>query len=713
MGRLTIIREGDGSNWRQFLLELKGKPPVLARINFDAERRSRIKLLIDQYRRCELGSREDEDSFAGTARSVTSWILPEPFLVPLATSRDPGLHILTNDSAIPTEFLYGHELFAVKRKCSKEYLWEVEPSPLLDIGRPRGFRALVIADPRGTLPGALQEGWAVYECFRRYGDCDRLFGPDATLQNVMAHLGLAYDFIHLAADIDYKTVPKRSFILMADGRRLFADQVRTLVYGDPIVGVAGCGNPNAGGKLCVSRVEDFPQAFLRGSARGRARAVVGTGTWLLPDEYICGYWLELYPRMLDELPFDEASRLARVAAQESGQGPRVWLPLTLFTSDPAQVYHRDAPAARTDFFAVAEQTPELLARTPMVLSSGSQHETDRPNPACVPVPVNPAAAAEAGSRWWIRVFNAFLTTPRITFSFGGAGSGHGGDGGQGGKSLPARDAVHPDTGERPPRDFLSLAAASDGAEHKDSRFWIRPQPAKGGPDSSGPRRSLPGGPQRPLPFESYAVAASGQTASNRRQIARTAGSLVFLAICAICALYRGNQAVVNGPTGARSEATAAPAPRPPVSSESTTSDHRVKRNAHDTKPARRPLRYLDAEIIVPSPSLLDGGAPFAVLRITNRDRSPARNVTVEVRTEGGVSRAVTVGDPGATADGLEIDAVADIPLSWSAPDPPEAGPWFVEVCYRDRPQQEYRKQVLLKCVEGPATPICQSVGSQK
>ncbi|TCL76039.1 CHAT domain-containing protein [Rhizobium sp. BK251] len=184
-------------------------------------------------------------------------------------------------------------------------------------------RSLVVGDPDGTLPFALEEARMVSTAL----NCPALLGREATTERVLGTLrGEVFDVVHFACHYVSAEGPEMSGLLMADGATITAQQIAQSALQANLVCTASCSS----GLVPYSPTNDlvgFNGALLLGGTNSIISSIAP-----LHDRAALSFFKEFYRRYRDE---DESGASAFSASQrdmiQSGEfsAPKYWAPLYL------------------------------------------------------------------------------------------------------------------------------------------------------------------------------------------------------------------------------------------------------------------------------------------------------------------------------------------------------------------------------------------------
>jgi hypothetical protein len=363
MNQATLFVSRTGDSRLEFVLQQAQppRPPLVRKAikELRPQQRQEIDRALENFAVCLQGLHADEPRFRELGQVLYSVVLPDTIRVELLALQQP-LAVLTDDPSLPWEILHdSQEFLALKVPLSRQLVIHNRMGSLL---RPpellqEGFSSLIIADPLGDLPGAREEGEALHELFRSYGESDLLLGDRADWAAIQCQLvSKAYSVIHYCGHMEYDSSQRLSTIHFRGGGQLSADEVLSTFRGCPIVFLNACASdPHARSSATVpaaasdnfGRTESFAQAFMLGNERGVAVAVIGT-MWLVPDEpREAGRVVTraFYQHLLNGGCLAEAMQASRKLARERQWGPMAWGPYVLYGDPCLRPYSTSAAAA--------------------------------------------------------------------------------------------------------------------------------------------------------------------------------------------------------------------------------------------------------------------------------------------------------------------------------------------------------------------------------
>jgi hypothetical protein len=271
----------------------------------------------------------------GTGQAACRVYLPRRAQDYLRAPKEVAIQLQTDWADIPWELLHnGEDFLCLKCPLARQpkLLREPRESRMEEQGR---FRALVIGNPTGDLPGAEKEARVVAEMLQKRDlMVELLLGDEATPEEVSIRLvATPYHLIHFAGHGYFeKSDPRRSGLVLGGGRVVCGEELERVLSGQPFVFLSAC---EAGaGKTEVSQMgfwgkhtEGVAVSALLGGAIGCLGPM-----WAIGDGIAKEFALEFYRRLLEGLPIGEATRRARIWAREQ-VNPDFWAAWILY-GDP-------------------------------------------------------------------------------------------------------------------------------------------------------------------------------------------------------------------------------------------------------------------------------------------------------------------------------------------------------------------------------------------
>jgi CHAT domain-containing protein len=201
---------------------------------------------------------------------------------------------------------------------------------------------LVYADPDGNLPLARKEVEQIGESLRQeWGDkieVELLMPPDSSGRRLNAALRKGqYDVIHYAGHAGFDKTDGDLSGLLLHGRELFfAQKVRRLLEGRPLVFINACESASTANEQQPQRID----RYLQGPAEGLASAFIYGGAvgyigslWPVYDGPAAEFAVSVYHRVLEGYTIGEAVRLARLDSRQAHPDQITWATFVLY-GDP-------------------------------------------------------------------------------------------------------------------------------------------------------------------------------------------------------------------------------------------------------------------------------------------------------------------------------------------------------------------------------------------
>jgi CHAT domain-containing protein len=222
------------------------------------------------------------------------------------------------DVQIPWELMYSEEFLALEYAISRR----IKSEKVLPLRKQRKRRkkALIIADPTGTLPEAVRESEYLADCLQGYFTVTYLRPEKARKVDVMYHFSQGYDIIHYAGELGESTcLPVNEDVMTC------AEIERTL-EGSPVVFLNGCGSARA----FSHNIEGLAKVFLEKGAL----SFIGS-LWSIHDRTAAEIAEEFYRNCL-HYPVGEALRLAR--AKNYSSGDITWAAFVMYGDPTLNLY---------------------------------------------------------------------------------------------------------------------------------------------------------------------------------------------------------------------------------------------------------------------------------------------------------------------------------------------------------------------------------------
>jgi CHAT domain-containing protein len=270
-------------------------------------------------------------------------VIPEQ-MQPFLTGTPFSLTITTNDLELPWELMFVEDEFLCLRL----------PVARMPMGRAvprrprlRGIREklrflLIYSDPDNNLPLACQEVEKIGDALRQdWQDkiiIDTLMPPNSSGRRLNEALRKGqYDVIHYAGHAGFdKRDGDLSGLLLHGGELFFAQKVRRLLEGRPLVFLNACESAFTANEQEAQQVD----RYLQGPAEGLASAFIYGGAvgcigslWPVYDAPAAEFAILLYRRVLEGYTIGEAMRQARVDIRAAHPEQITWATFVLY-GDP-------------------------------------------------------------------------------------------------------------------------------------------------------------------------------------------------------------------------------------------------------------------------------------------------------------------------------------------------------------------------------------------
>lgn len=296
-------------------------------------------------------------------------ILNEDTKKKLAATKANDLMLRLDDNLvhIPWELLYDGKSFFCQRFSMGRIVstrQAVNEGVQRSISRP--LKMLVLADPRGDLPHAAQEGARIRDVLDAESDHinANLKASDITAEFAKSKLR-DYDVVHYAGHADYDSKnPANSGWMLKDGKFSSTD-VRAMVGGRPLPALVFANGCQSGTTDQWNVNEDYEQQIF-----GLANAFLLAGVkhyigtfWDILDSPGADFAIAFYREMLDGQSVGEAVRRARMELIDKfGEDTIVWASYMLY-GDPSQVYieAEDAETEAVETAGAARAEPMAAA----------------------------------------------------------------------------------------------------------------------------------------------------------------------------------------------------------------------------------------------------------------------------------------------------------------------------------------------------------------
>lgn len=259
------------------------------------------------------------------------------------SEKDCSLSITTNDLELPWELMHDDEDFlCLKRPVARMPMGHALPRRPRETARREPYRLLLIySDPTKNLPEAGAEVRKIKEALeeRRSSVVEiQLVESDAASGRELNRLiGFdSFDIIHYAGHAAFdESKPDLSGLLMNDSVPFFAQKIRRLLTGRPLVFLNACETgrtaneaPQTVGRYLGAPAEGLTSAFVYGGAM----ACIGA-QWPVFDDSAAEFALTFYESMLAGNFVGEALRRARQETKERFPDEISWASFVLY-GDP-------------------------------------------------------------------------------------------------------------------------------------------------------------------------------------------------------------------------------------------------------------------------------------------------------------------------------------------------------------------------------------------
>jgi len=254
-----------------------------------------------------------------------------------------AITVTTNDLELPWELMhFGGEFLCLQRPVSRMPMGRDFPRTRVlkepALGRKLRF-LLVCSDPHGNLPAARREVDSIHDRLKEtWGDrieIERLASQEAggdRLNEVLLTGG--YDVIHYAGHASFdKEHPDLSGLLLAEDEVFFAQKIRQLLEGRPLVFLNACESgrsarddgPQEASYLLQESAEGLASAFIYGGAL----ACIGS-LWPIYDAPAADFATNFYRHVLEGHMIGEAMRLARREVKQAHKDQITWAAFVLY-----------------------------------------------------------------------------------------------------------------------------------------------------------------------------------------------------------------------------------------------------------------------------------------------------------------------------------------------------------------------------------------------
>jgi hypothetical protein len=271
-----------------------------------------------------------------------------------------SLTVATNDLELPWEFMYynhtpdapaegappnddAENFLCLSRPIARRLMGRPLPTdrpPRLD--RPAKRQFLFIANPTGDLPGAEREVTAVVEALKQNWsdliEVTELKGAEANGRHLNQLLRSdRFDVIHYSGHAFFDdNDPDYSGLLLHGREIFFADKVRRLLGGRPLVFLNACESARAVNESRAAALSYNLQKPAQGLAAsfvyGGALGCIGS-LWPINDLRAARFAVEFYNQVLEGHLIGEAMRRARIRIKEDAPDEITWAAFVLY-GDP-------------------------------------------------------------------------------------------------------------------------------------------------------------------------------------------------------------------------------------------------------------------------------------------------------------------------------------------------------------------------------------------
>ena len=263
---------------------------------------------------------------------------------------DCSITITTNDLELPWELMWQQEsshegkFLCLERPVGRMPMGQVFPRRELGLpftgGEPRFL--LIHADPTGNLPSAGREIDLIKKGLEERWEgsiiIDVLTREDAEGRRLNEVLRSGtYDVIHYAGHAAFdEDEPDLSALLLHKREVFYAQKVRRLLEGRPLVFLNACESGRTANEISAQEIDKYLQRPAAGLASsfiyGGARGCIGA-LWPVYDRPAAEFAVDFYNRVLEGYMIGEAMRLARLQIRETYPNQITWASFVLY-GDP-------------------------------------------------------------------------------------------------------------------------------------------------------------------------------------------------------------------------------------------------------------------------------------------------------------------------------------------------------------------------------------------
>lgn len=273
-----------------------------------------------------------------------SILIPEQMQTYLADTAC-SLTITTNDLELPWELMYlakKKTFLCLERPVARMPMGRAFPRDIEPVMRSGKLRFLLIySDPTGNLPGARQEVASIKEALEREWN-DQVEITVYELGDASGRMfnrvlrGGSFDVIHYTGHAGFDANdPDLSGLLLHDHELLYAQKIRRLLRGRPLVFLNACESGQTANEAHTDAVtyfqkpaEGLASAFIYGGALGCIGSI-----WPIYDGPAADFAVAFYRHALEGQMIGEAMRLARDQNRRDHPDQVTWASFVLY-GDP-------------------------------------------------------------------------------------------------------------------------------------------------------------------------------------------------------------------------------------------------------------------------------------------------------------------------------------------------------------------------------------------